>query len=142
VSTGALVDEAVAAGALRPAECQHAKHRQVARARCGDDRRKGPVAAPAHKLSPEEREAVLVAANSVEFRDKARGKCESGHRAGRRVRTRSSTSRSSVRVSENFDGGKDIFVEQAARGERLRCLLVPHSVMRLCAAEAARLAHS
>jgi transposase InsO family protein len=71
-----LIDEAVAAGARLSAACGilNLSTRSVDRWRAqdgGDDRRKGPVTAPAHKLSQAERAAVLAAANSAEFRDKS-----------------------------------------------------------------------
>ncbi len=71
-----LIDEAVVAGARRIAACNllNLSTRSVERWRAqggGDDRRKGPIATPGHKLTPAEREAVLTAANCAEFRDKS-----------------------------------------------------------------------
>lgn len=70
----ALVDEAVAAGAReeRAGEVIGVAARTLARWRAeggGEDRRQGPGAPPAHKLSEEERQRVLDTANSVAFRD-------------------------------------------------------------------------
>jgi putative transposase len=70
----ALVDEAVAAGAReeRAGEVIGIAARTLARWRVedgGEDRRQGPGAPPAHKLSDEERKRVLDTANSVAFRD-------------------------------------------------------------------------
>lgn len=70
----ALVDEAVAAGAReeRAGEVIGVAARTLARWRAeggGEDRRQGPGAPPAHKLSEEERQHVLDTANSVAFRD-------------------------------------------------------------------------
>jgi transposase InsO family protein len=72
----ALIDEAVADGARLHAACDllNLSTRSVERWRVqggGEDRRRGPIAAPAHKLSSAEREAVLAAANCAEFRDKS-----------------------------------------------------------------------
>jgi hypothetical protein len=72
----ALIDEAVADGARLHAACDllNLSTRSVERWRVqggGEDRRRGPITAPAHKLSPAEREAVLAAANCAEFRDKS-----------------------------------------------------------------------
>lgn len=72
----ALLDEAVASGARLRSACDvvNLSTRTVERWRVqdgGDDQRKGPITAPAHKLSPAEREAVLAAANCAEFRDKS-----------------------------------------------------------------------
>lgn len=71
-----LIDEAVTAGARMSAACDlvNLSTRAVERWRTqggGDDRRKGPITAPAHKLTRAEREAVLAAANCAEFRDKS-----------------------------------------------------------------------
>jgi putative transposase len=71
-----LIDEALAAGARLRAVCEllNISTRSVDRWRAlggGEDQRKGPSTAPAHKLTPAEREAVLAAANSAEFRDKS-----------------------------------------------------------------------
>lgn len=70
----ALVDEAVAAGAReeRAGEVIGVAARTLARWRAeggGEDRRQGPGAPPAHKLSEEERQRVLDTANSVAYRD-------------------------------------------------------------------------
>lgn len=70
----ALVGEAMAAGAReeRCAEVVGIAARTLARWRAesgGEDRRKGPGAPPAHKLTEEERQRVLDTANSVAFRD-------------------------------------------------------------------------
>lgn len=70
----ALVDEAVAAGAReeRASEVIGVAARTLARWRAeggGEDRRQGPGAPPAHKLSEEERQRVLDTANSVAYRD-------------------------------------------------------------------------
>jgi putative transposase len=72
----ALIDETVAAGARLSAVCDllNLSTRSVDRWRTqggGEDRRKGPTLAPAHKLTAAEREAVLATANSAEFRDKS-----------------------------------------------------------------------
>jgi len=37
----------------------------------GEDRRAGPITSPVHKLTGEERAAVLEVANSPKFRDKS-----------------------------------------------------------------------
>lgn len=71
-----LLDEAVAAGARLSAACKLVglSTRSIERWRAqnvGDDGRAGPLQAPAHKLTPEERQAVLSVANSAEFRDKS-----------------------------------------------------------------------
>lgn len=71
-----LLDEAVAAGARLGKACETAgiSMRSVERWRLdegGDDQRTGPLTAPSHKLSDAERQAVLDAANSPEFRDKS-----------------------------------------------------------------------
>lgn len=70
----ALVDEAVAAGAReeRASEVIGVAARTLARWRAeggGEDRRQGPGAPPAHKLSEQERQRVLDTANSVAYRD-------------------------------------------------------------------------
>lgn len=72
----ALIDEAVASGARFRSACDllNLSTRSVERWRLqdgGDDQRRGPITAPAHKLSPAEREAVIAAANCAEFRDKS-----------------------------------------------------------------------
>jgi putative transposase len=72
----ALIDEAVAAGARRSAACAtvNLSTRAVERWRAqdvGEDRRVGPVTAPAHKLTEAERAEVLAIANCAEFRDKS-----------------------------------------------------------------------
>ena len=36
---------------------------------CGEDKRRGPLSPPANKLSPEERQQVLLVANSPTYRD-------------------------------------------------------------------------
>jgi putative transposase len=69
-----LIDEAVENGARRAQATAllGLSARAVARWRTeggGDDRRQGPKAPPAHKLTPEERAQVLEAANSTEFRN-------------------------------------------------------------------------
>jgi putative transposase len=71
-----LIDEAVTAGARLRAVCDllNLSTRSVDRWRLlggGEDQRKGPSTVPAHKLTTAEREAVLAAANSAEFRDKS-----------------------------------------------------------------------
>ena len=72
----ALIDEAMASGARLRSACNvlNLSTRTVERWRVqdvGDDLRRGPITAPAHKLSPTEREAVLATANCAEFRDKS-----------------------------------------------------------------------
>jgi transposase InsO family protein len=72
----ALIDEAVASGARLRSACDvvNLSPRTVERWRVqdgGDDQRRGPITAPAHKLSPAERKAVLAAANCAEFREKS-----------------------------------------------------------------------
>jgi putative transposase len=69
-----LIDEAVENGARREKATAllGLSARAIARWRTeggGDDRRQGPKAPPAHKLTPEERAQVLAAANSAEFRN-------------------------------------------------------------------------
>jgi putative transposase len=69
-----LIDEAVENGARREQATAllGLSARALARWRReggGDDRRQGPKAPPAHKLTPEERAQVLAAANSTEFRN-------------------------------------------------------------------------
>lgn len=72
----ALVDEAVSAGARLCKACEilGISVRTTERWRLdtdGDDKRAGPLTAPAHKLTEAERSAVLEVANSPEFRDKS-----------------------------------------------------------------------
>ena len=71
-----LVEEAVRAGARQEAAAGilGLKARTLQRWReqsveGGEDRRQGPLAEPANKLSPAEREVVLTTANSPEYRD-------------------------------------------------------------------------
>ena len=71
-----LVQEAVEAGARQEAAAGilglQARTLQRWRQQSeegGEDRRQGPLAEPANKLSPAERETVLKTANSAEFRD-------------------------------------------------------------------------
>lgn len=71
-----LVQEAVEAGARQEAAAGilGLKARTLQRWRQqneegGEDRRQGPLAEPAHKLSRAEQETVLATANSVEYRD-------------------------------------------------------------------------
>jgi transposase InsO family protein len=71
-----LLDEAVTAGARLGKACAQVdlSVRTVERWRAqdgGDDKRAGPIASPVHKLTDEERAAVLEVANSPEFRDKS-----------------------------------------------------------------------
>jgi putative transposase len=71
-----LIDEAVAAGARRFKACQilGLSVRSTERWRTqdgGEDGRAGPRTPPIHKLSEEERTAVLGVANSLEFRGKS-----------------------------------------------------------------------
>jgi len=71
-----LLDEAVAAGARLRKACEvvNLSPRTVQRWRAqdgGEDKRQGPLAAPAHQLTAAERQAVLDTANSPEFRDKS-----------------------------------------------------------------------
>ena len=70
----ALVDEAVAAGAReeRAGEVIGIAARTLARWRLqgiGDDRRAGPGSSPPHRLSDEERQAIVDVANLPEYRD-------------------------------------------------------------------------
>lgn len=71
-----LIDEATDAGARLCKACEVVglSIRTVERWRLdvdGDDKRAGPLTAPAHKLTEAERQAVLEVANSPEFRDKS-----------------------------------------------------------------------
>jgi putative transposase len=71
-----LLDEAVANGARLRKACEvvNLSPRTVQRWRAqdgGEDKRKGPLAAPPHQLTAAERQAVLDTANSPEFRDKS-----------------------------------------------------------------------
>lgn len=69
-----LVEEAVCAGARLDKACAQLGvcARSVARWRKeggGEDRRRGPSTSPAHKLTEEERQFILAAANLPEYRD-------------------------------------------------------------------------
>lgn len=69
-----LIDESTAFGArLKPvAQILGLTARTIQRWRrqeCGEDRRRGPLTAPANKLTPAERQAVLPVANSSEYRE-------------------------------------------------------------------------
>ena len=68
-----LITEAVAAGARREVACSTLglSARTLERWRGGkvDDERRGPVAAPANKLTPEERKEVLTVVNEPRFRN-------------------------------------------------------------------------
>jgi putative transposase len=71
-----LLDEAVASGARLTRACAlvNLSVRTVQRWRAdngGEDRRAGPLKTPSHKLTEEERAALLDVANSPEFRDKS-----------------------------------------------------------------------
>lgn len=71
-----LLDEAVSAGARMGAACRLVglSRRTLERWRAqnvGDDGRAGPIQSPSHKLTAQERQAVLSVANSAEFRDKS-----------------------------------------------------------------------
>jgi putative transposase len=71
-----LLDEAVTSGARLFKACAlvNLSVRTVERWRAedgGDDKRAGPLSAPAHKLTAAERAALFDAANSAEFRDKS-----------------------------------------------------------------------
>jgi transposase InsO family protein len=67
------VNAAVAAGARREAACETVglDARTLERWRSGndDDKRRGPMTAPANKLSAEERQEVLTVMNSKDYRD-------------------------------------------------------------------------
>jgi transposase InsO family protein len=72
----ALLEEALANGARLRNACAlvNLSPRSIQRWRAqegGHDRRAGPLTPPAHRLSEAERQAVLDAANSPEFRDKS-----------------------------------------------------------------------
>lgn len=69
-----LIDEAVGSGARREQACAllGLSARGVARwraANVGEDQRKGPTAAPQHKLTGEERQLILATANLPEYRN-------------------------------------------------------------------------
>jgi putative transposase len=71
-----LLDEAVASGARLTRACAlvNLSVRTLQRWRAdngGEDRRAGPLKTPSHKLTEEERAALLDVANSPEFRDKS-----------------------------------------------------------------------
>ena len=67
------IDEAVKRGARRAAVCRHlgisARATERWQMRPTPDARRGPITAPANKLSDVERQMVVAVANSAEFRD-------------------------------------------------------------------------